>query len=96
VVQVTSTIEQKQVRGRSPQNMQPFGEDGPDLFRRFFGGRALSARCRSSRGVAEGNWLGLIVDQNRLYPDQDNHVVERRHPQVRVQLHGDTTNTPPK
>jgi len=88
VVQVTSTIEQKQVRGRSPQNMQPFGEDGPDLFRRFFGGEPFGEMPQQPRR-AEGTGSGFIVDQNG-YILTNNHVVDGA-TRVRVQLHGDTT-----
>ncbi|MGO9097668.1 MAG: Do family serine endopeptidase [Bryobacteraceae bacterium] len=88
VVQVTSTIEQKQVRGRSPQNMQPFGEDGPDLFRRFFGGDPFGEMPQQPRRQ-EGTGSGFIVDKNG-YILTNNHVVDGA-TRVRVQLHGDTT-----
>jgi serine protease Do len=87
VVQVTSTIEQKQVRGRSPRNMQPFGEDGPDLFRRFFGGDPFGEMPQQPRRQ-EGTGSGFVVDKNG-YILTNNHVVEGA-TRVKVQLHGDS------
>ncbi|MGA2324832.1 MAG: Do family serine endopeptidase [Bryobacteraceae bacterium] len=88
VVQVTSTVEQKQVRSRGRATPQPFGEDGPDLFRRFFGDNPFGDLPQQPRR-AEGTGSGFIVDRNG-YILTNNHVVDGA-TRVRVQLHGNDT-----
>jgi serine protease Do len=88
VVQVTSTIEEKQVRSRGRATPTPFGEDGPDLFRRFFGGDPFGDQPQRPRR-AEGTGSGFVVDKNG-YILTNNHVVDGA-TRVKVQLHDNTT-----
>jgi serine protease Do len=88
VVQVTSTIEQKQVRSRGRATPTPFGEDGPELFRRFFGGDPFGDMPQQPRR-AEGTGSGFVVDRNG-YILTNNHVVDGA-TKVKVQLHDNQT-----
>ena len=88
VVQVTSTIEQKQVRSRGRATPQPFGEDWPDPFRRFFGDNPFGDLPQQPRR-AEGTGSGFVVDKNG-YILTNNHVVDGA-TKVKVQLHENDT-----
>ena len=88
VVQVTSTIEEKQVRSRGRGTPNPFGEDGPDMFRRFFGGDPFGDVPQQPRR-AEGTGSGFVVEQNG-YILTNNHVVDGA-TRVKVQLHDNQT-----
>ena len=90
VVQVTTTVEEKTVRGPD-RGVTPFGEDPNDLFRRFFGwdpfGGGGNMPRQMPRQQATGS--GFIVDKNG-YIMTNNHVVDGA-TRVQVKLHGDPT-----
>jgi serine protease Do len=91
VVQVTSTIESQSARSnrrRAPNN--PFGDDGPDFFRRFFGDPFGDMPQQPRR--TEGTGSGFIVDPHG-YILTNNHVVDGA-TRVRVTLNGDSTEYP--
>jgi serine protease Do len=89
VVQVTSTMQQMQVRMPRRGSPAPNGEDGPDLFRRFFGGDPFAADTPQRPRRTEGTGSGFVVDRNG-YILTNYHVVDGA-TNVKVQLHDGTT-----
>jgi serine protease Do len=81
VVQVTSTVEEKATRNRTPRGFMPFDDDGGDMFQRFFGGQMPQQRPRREQGTGSG----FIVDRNG-YILTNNHVVDGAS-KVQVKLH---------
>jgi serine protease Do len=89
VVQVESVMEQRTSSRRGGPNVLPFGDDeqGPELFRRFFGDMPFDQMPQPRRRAASGS--GFIVD-SKGYILTNNHVVDGAS-RVKVKLMDDTT-----
>ncbi len=90
VVQVESTIEQKTAGRRGGPNMLPFGDDeqGPELFRRFFGDMPFGQMQPQQPRRQQASGSGFVVD-SKGYILTNNHVVDGA-TRVKVKLMDDT------
>jgi len=94
VVNITSSYEAKQERSAQPRRRQQppsddeEGDDGMDLFRRFFGQPGPGFQVPRVRPAATGS--GVIVDA-KGYIITNNHVVDGAET-IKVRLHGDNTD----
>ncbi|MGE5570393.1 MAG: Do family serine endopeptidase [Rhodospirillales bacterium] len=88
VVQVESTIERRTARRRGGEDMLPFEDRAPDLFRRFFGDTPFGMPQEPRRSQSSGS--GFIVD-SRGYILTNHHVIDGA-TRVKVRITNDPTD----
>lgn len=92
VVQIESTIEQKTSGRRGQPNMLPFDDDeqGPELFRRFFGDMPFGQMQPQQPRRRQASGSGFVVD-SKGYILTNHHVVDDA-TKVKVKLVDDPTS----